>query len=97
VAFKETVADLASLTVPHYITRENVDELLDKGLIEVHMTTGRWWSVRRNGRTKRWKRDKTRIYIPIKYGLKMCAAIGERDFSGPKGSLRTDFFRVKPN
>jgi len=97
VAIKDIVADLATLTVPFYITRENVDELLDKGLIEVHMTHGRWWSVRRNGQTKRWKRDPLRIRIPIKFGLKLCGCIETGDFHGPKGSLRTDFFRVKPN
>lgn len=97
MAFKEVVDELAALTVPQYITRANVDELLDKGLIEVHMTHGRWWRARRNGRTKRWKRDTTRIRIPIKFGLKLCCTIEECDFCGPHNSLRLDFFRVAPN
>jgi len=96
VALAEIVSELAALTVPQYITRENVDELLDAHQIEVHMTTGRWWAVRRNGKTRRWKRDASRIYVPIKFGLKFYGVIETSDFCGPHGSLRTDFFRVKP-
>jgi hypothetical protein len=96
MALNETLAELAALTVPQYITRANVDELLDRGLLEVHMTSGRWWSIRRNGRTQTWKRDPRRIRIPFKYGFKFCGAIDEGDFKGPNDSLRTDLFRVKP-
>lgn len=92
----DTVADLAALTVPVRITRENVDELLDNHRIEIHMRNGNWWSVRRNGVTKYWKRDKARVYIPVKFGLKMCAQITEHDFRGPEQALSLDEFRVKP-
>jgi len=97
VALAEIVKELAALTVPQYITRENVDELLDKGMIEVHMNSGKWWRVRRNGRTQKWKRDPSRIRIPFKFGLKGCGAFETSDFNGPHGSLRTDYFRVAPN
>lgn len=96
MALAEIVNELAALTVPQYITRENIDDLLDKGVIEVHMTHDRWWAVRRNGRTQRWKRDPLRIRIPFKYGFKMYGCFETSDFSGPHGSLRTDFFRVAP-
>lgn len=92
-----TVAELAALTVPVRITRENVDELLDAGRIEIHMRNGNWWSVRRNGKTKYWKRDKMRVYIPVKFGLKMTAQISEHDFRGPEQALDLDVFRVRPN
>ena len=44
MALNETLAELAALTVPQYITRANVDELLDRHQIQVQMTSGRWWS-----------------------------------------------------
>lgn len=97
MALAEIVNELAALTVPQYITRENIDELLDKGMIEVHMNSGKWWAVRRNGKTQRWKTDPQRIRIPFKYGFKLYGAFETDDFKGPNGSLRTDFFRVAPN
>jgi hypothetical protein len=96
MALNETLAELAALTVPQYITRANVDELLDRHQIQVHMTSGKWWSIRRNGQTKLWKRDPARIYIPFKYGFKFYGCIETSDFVGPHGSLRTDLFRVTP-
>lgn len=34
----------------------------------------RW---RRNGNTKRWKRDTTRFYLPLKHGLRDTTAISQ--------------------
>jgi len=62
------------------ITRENVDALLDARSIEIAMSNGNWWIIRRNGQTKRWKRDATRICIPFKMGLYGYGTITERDF-----------------
>ncbi len=62
------------------ITMDNVDDLLDAGHIEVAMRNGNWWRIRRNGATKRWKRDASRIRIPYKAGLYIYGAITETDF-----------------
>jgi hypothetical protein len=62
------------------ITKQNIDALLDAGLVEVHMKNGNWWKIRRNGQTKRWKRDTNRIKVPFKMGLYGYGAITETDF-----------------
>ena len=62
------------------ITRKNIDELLDSGNLYVAMKNGRWWRMRRNGKTKTWVRDNNRIRIPFKVGLKICGSITESDF-----------------
>ena len=81
------------MTIP--ITRENIDDLLNRGKIEVAMNNGRWWRIRRNGATKHWKRDAARIYVPFKAGLRFYGNLTETDFSSnPGGSLNPNFFRV---
>lgn len=80
------------------ITRENVNELLDKGQIEIAMRSGKWWAIRRNGMTKRWKTDEQRIRIPYKFGLYGYGQITETDFctyEGVSGVLNPQFFRQK--
>lgn len=74
------------------ITRDNVDELLDAGRIQVAMRNGRWWAIRRNGKTQKWKRDPERIRIPFKCGLRGYGAVEASDFSS--GELNAAFYRV---
>ena len=62
------------------IYRADLDQYLDRGLISVAMRNGRWWTIRRNGRTQTWKRDANRIRIPFKAGLYVYGAITETDF-----------------
>lgn len=52
------------------LTVENFDQALDAGEVRVQMLSGRWWAVRRNGKTRRWKRDLNRVEWPLKYGLR---------------------------
>ena len=68
------------------ITRDNVEELLDQGLLYALMNTGRWWQIRRNGKTRRWKRSPNRFEIPTKAGLKACGTIDNE-------GLGKDYFR----
>lgn len=75
------------------ITRDNIDQLLDSRMIQAAMSHGSWWLVRRNGQTKTWKKDATRIRIPIKFGFKGTGAITESDF-GTDGTLDVTQFRV---
>jgi len=66
------------LSVP--ITRANVEAVLDAGDLYCSMTNGRWWRVRRNGATQRWKRDASRIRLPFKTGWKGYGQITEDYF-----------------
>lgn len=79
------------------ITRDNIDTLLDAGRLQVLMSSGRWWAIRRNGMTKRWKRDASRIYIPYKAGMYVYGSITETDFNGAVGSLFANSgYRIAP-
>lgn len=72
------------------ITRHNIDQTLDQGRLEGLGVNGKWYRLRRNGQTRRWKRDPSRIYIPVKWGFRQTLAITERDFA-PDGTLSTNF------
>lgn len=61
------------------MTREQVEQALDSGRLEIHMKTDRWWKCRRNGKTKLWKTMPDRFRIPIKYGFRFYGAIDEED------------------
>lgn len=62
------------------ITRDNIDAVLDAGKLYVAINNGNWWQAHRNGQTKRWKRDPSRIRVPFKYGFKNYGAIDESYF-----------------
>lgn len=76
------------------ITRANVESLLDRGEVEAAIHGGRWWRIRRNGRTQTWKTDANRIRIPVKAGLRSCGAITERHFNS-EGVIDSSLFRIK--
>lgn len=76
------------------ITRQNIDQLLDAGKIQIRMATGRWWTIRRNGATKRWIKNPERIRIPVKFGFKLYDTITETEFND-NGILYDQFYRVK--
>ena len=75
------------------ITQGNVEELLDHGQLYIAMRNGRWWRLRRNGQTKRWKRSPIRISLPVKAGLRLCTRINEADFTGEARALDPNIFR----
>lgn len=78
------------------VTRENVEELLDSGRLCCAITTPsgiKWWRIRRNGRTKTWRRDALRLRIPFKAGRYCCGAIEASDFL-PTGLLNPKYFRA---
>jgi hypothetical protein len=54
-----------------------IEAALDSGRVQAEMTNGRWWRVRRNGRTKLWKTRPGQWRIPIKAGLRSCAYLTE--------------------
>lgn len=47
-----------------------IEAALDKHQLWAFMRNGTYWLVRRNGVTKRWKREPWRFRIPIKAGWK---------------------------
>ena len=73
-------------------TLEQLETALDSGLLEGRMTNGRWWRLRRNGQTKRWKRNPERFRLPIKAGFRVYDAFTEADLP-----LNSAFFRRTPN
>ena len=66
------------------ITRENVDALLDGGLMQVHvglvLADGMWLKMRRGGRTRKWKKTPERIELPYKYAFNGYGLITASDF-----------------
>lgn len=46
-----------------------IERALSEGRINVQMNNGRFWHVRRNGRTKLWKTRPGEFQIPIKAGM----------------------------
>jgi len=92
----ETVAELAALTVPPKITRANIDDLLDRRMIEVRMNSGAWLAIRRNGATKTWKSQPFRVRIPYKYGFRGYGAITTWDFVKPDGTHLNEEFVEAP-
>lgn len=73
------------------VTPANVETLLDRGELYAGMRNGAWWKLRRNGATKRWVRDASRVRIPVKAGLRATTQITETDFYD--GHLRYECFR----
>jgi hypothetical protein len=71
-----------------YITRSNIDELLDNEQIailgdrgEVNGEEYEWYfTIQRNGKTKRWKKS-SRIRVPIRAGKFRMHSITEEDFN----------------
>lgn len=65
-----------------FITRDNIDQLLDAHKIEICApnANGRWYTIRRNGQTRRWKRDPERISVPCKVGFRDCFRIEHGNF-----------------
>ena len=50
-------------------TQSTIEATLDAGELQALMSHGKWWRVRRNGRTKTWVRTPGRFRIPIKSGI----------------------------
>jgi hypothetical protein len=74
------------------VTRENFEALLDAGQLFAAMTGGKWWRLRRNGKTQTWKLNPQRIRVPVKCGFRTTTAIDETDFDAD-GNLKADLFR----
>lgn len=56
-------------------TRQDLERALDGGFLFGEMSNGRFWPLRRNGKTRTWKRDPVRFEIPVKAGINRCATL----------------------
>lgn len=93
MSIEDEVAALGQIAYDTIITRDNFEKMLDAGLIEVKMKNGNWWAVRRNGQTRRWKRDPMRLRTPIKFGFRGTSSITDIDFVS--GQLDPRYYRRK--
>ena len=53
------------------MTRNQIEYVLDHGLLYVRMKSGNLWQMRRNGRTQTWKTRPKDYRIPVKAGLRL--------------------------
>ncbi len=74
--------DFTSLPTLEGKVASEIDTLLDSGKLFAEMANGRFWQLRRNGATKRLKRDASWFSIPCKAGLKACGRIEPHNLSG---------------
>lgn len=57
------------------MTRIEIENALNQGLLWARMSNGNLWRLRRNGATKLWKTRPNEFSIPVKAGLKSCGRI----------------------
>jgi hypothetical protein len=75
-----------------YPLLDNIEAALRDGRLQVLAANGKWYSVRRNGKTKTWKRDPHRWEIPLKWAFSNHATITDRNAVQPNlfGILQRD-------
>ena len=61
--------------LPDGLSLADVERMLDEGKIYAEMQHGRFWKVRRNGQTAKWKTRPKEWQIPLKAGLRACGYI----------------------
>jgi hypothetical protein len=64
------------------IDRRDIDRALDDGNLWAAMMDGRYWRLRRNGRTRLWKTQRDRFEIPVKCGIRSYATITQYSHVG---------------
>jgi hypothetical protein len=62
-------------------TREQLETALDAHNLYAHMGGGRYWRLRRNGRTQTWVHSPERFRIPVKAGLRSTGRITEANMN----------------
>lgn len=64
-----------------------IEQAIDDHHLWVRVSTGRYWRCRRNGVTKRWKRDANRFRIPFKAGMFVFGEVTETTDIGSVSAL----------
>lgn len=65
------------------MTREQFETALDAGTLQTKIIARKgvkWYTCRRNGRTKTWKTQPERFEIPVKFRLKDCMRVLSKSF-----------------
>ena len=62
-------------------TRQDIETALANGHLWIAMTNGRYWRLRRNGKTRIWKRDPARFEVPCKMGLKLYCVVDNQNIN----------------
>lgn len=57
------------------MTLAQIEEALDAGRLEANVHSIKWWKLRRNGRTQRWKTRPHAFRIPVKAGIRSTGQI----------------------
>lgn len=57
----------------------DIETALDAGNLWAAVSKGKYWKLRRNGRTKLWKTRPNEFRIPVKAGLRATGQISETD------------------
>lgn len=84
------------------LSLEQIEANLDGHCLKAVMRTSAngysLWTVRRNGRTRTWKRDPLRFEIPIKIGFRQTGTITNRSTFGVGEITHPDWphFKVMP-
>lgn len=73
------------------LSLSDIERLLAAGRLYADAGGRQPWQLRRNGATKRWKREASRFLIPVKAGLKTCGSIDQNHLT-PDGALTTPFY-----
>lgn len=64
------------------LSLEQIEENLDSGALCAPTTIGTTWAVKRNGRTRLWKREPLKFEIPVRVGFRSFATIDNRSTFG---------------
>lgn len=64
------------------LSLEQIESNLDSGCLKAPTTSGTTWMVKRNGRTRTWKRDPMRFEIPVKVGFREYSTIDQNTTFG---------------
>jgi outer membrane protein assembly factor BamB len=70
------------------VTREIIEQALADGRVYAAMSGGKWWALRRNGKTQTWKTRPGEFRIPVKAGLRSCGEITDLNMAD------TSLFRI---
>ncbi|HXJ94229.1 MAG TPA: hypothetical protein VMT20_15380 [Terriglobia bacterium] len=78
-----------TLAIQPLASLAELETVLAQGRLQALMANGNWWTLRRNGATRRWVRDKGRFEIPAKAGLRTYLTL-------TPAALTSPYLRIQP-
>lgn len=70
------------------MTKEELEEALDSGRLEVRMSHGKWWKARRNGQTRMNRQMPGTFAVPCKIGFNKYMTLTQIDTAKEPSDLR---------